>query len=242
MRNFTPNRIPALFGLAFGVAGAMALSPGAHAATVTSLFSTGVTSAGTLSPTSTTTGSTPVSVADVHYQVRDASVANSTFGAAYVSDPSQYPISTGNWTANTSKSQWISPNANPGANFPSDNYDYRTTFDLSGFNPNTFALNINLAADNYADILLNGTALKTTQGGFNSFTALTFNAGSDVTFRNALVSGVNTLDFLVHNTGGPTGLQAQVSGTANVPEPGSVALLVGMSVSGAGFFLRRRKK
>ena len=234
--------MPALFALALGLTALPMLSPGAQAASVTSLYSTGVLGDKTLSPTSKTS-SPAVSVTDLHYQVRDASVSGSAFTAAYVSDPSQYPINNGVWAANTAKSQWISPAANPGTGFAADNFDYRTSFDLTGFNPNTFALNINFAADDSADIILNGTTLKTTQGNFKTFTALTFNAASDATFRNALTGGVNTLDFLVHNSGsGPTGLQAQVDGIADVPEPGSVAMLVGMGATGAGFFLRRRKK
>ena len=66
---------------------------------------------------------------------------------------------------------------------------------------------------------------------------------------SGLVSGLNTLEFVVYNTGGgndagggPTGLNAQVSvnySTSAVPEP-STALPLGLAIVLGGWALHRR--
>jgi hypothetical protein len=57
--------------------------------------------------------------------------------------------------------------------------------------------------------------------------------------NSGFINGVNTLDFIVNNDGGPTGLRVELSGTSSVaPEPTSLLLI------GAGFVclgLLRRK-
>jgi hypothetical protein len=65
-----------------------------------------------------------------------------------------------------------------------------------------------------------------------------------------LVSGLNTLEFVVYNTGGgsdagggPTGLNAQVSvnySTSAVPEP-ATALPLAVAILLGGWVLRRRR-
>jgi hypothetical protein len=50
---------------------------------------------------------------------------------------------------------------------------------------------------------------------------------------------VNTLDFIVDNTGGPTGLRVEVTGTVDAPEPAAIALL-GAGVFSLGLIRRRR--
>jgi hypothetical protein len=88
------------------------------------------------------------------------------------------------------------------------------------------------------DILLNGHSTGNANGAqFVAWTALTINSGF-------FVAGVNTLDFIVNNGGGPTGLRVEISGTADptgttIPEPVSFVLL-GAGLGALGM-LRRRK-
>lgn len=67
------------------------------------------------------------------------------------------------------------------------------------------------------NILLNGVSTGNTTAGFTSFYSFAF--------RGGFVNGVNTLDFIIYNQDGPTGLRTESAGTADVPEPASMALL-----------------
>lgn len=140
-----------------------------------------------------------------------------------------YPI--GPWTANSSTSKWIAPRADAGNNNAPGTYTYRTTFDLSGFDPNTASISGKWITDNNGlDILINGVST----GHTTSFTS--FLAGfSNFSITTGFVAGMNTLDFLVRNGGdvaNPTGLRVELQGTATlVPEPGTwLMALAGLSV------------
>jgi hypothetical protein len=109
-------------------------------------------------------------------------------------------------------------------------YDYRTTFNLTGYNVNTASISGRWSAnDNSVAILLNGKLLNTALVNSNtdfSFWLFTIAAGSP--FQD----GVNTLDFIASNFGDPTGLSVELSGTADlvqvpepVPEPSTIMLL-----------------
>ena len=65
--------------------------------------------------------------------------------------------------------------------------------------------------NNLSQILLNGagTGNFVTGNGFDVFTPFSITRG--------FTSSVNTLDFCVHNAGGPAGLRVEISGTADVP-------------------------
>jgi len=67
------------------------------------------------------------------------------------------------------------------------------------------------------NILLNGVSTGDTAAGFTSFYSFATNGG--------FVNGVNTLDFIVYNQDGLPGLRTELAGTADVPEPASMALL-----------------
>jgi len=61
--------------------------------------------------------------------------------------------------------------------------------------------------------------------------------------------GLNTLDFVLNDFGVVSGIRIELAGTAlpvsSVPEPGSLALLAGLGITGSLFALRqlrRRKK
>ena len=130
------------------------------------------------------------------------------------------------WMANTNTSRWISPRASyvaatvfapveglarPPVGDAPGSYTYRTTFDLTGFDPTSVGLTVRVAVDDeLANVILNGQNLGLTASGSSAFTALPINSG--------FVPGVNTLDFVVNNLGNtpnPSGLRVEISTTAS---------------------------
>ncbi len=141
------------------------------------------------------------------------------------------------WLVDNSVSAWIGPNTDSQLNGATGIYDYRTTFDLTGFDATTAALNGQWAADNAGvNIVINGVSTGQTVADFTAFNSFSVASG--------FISGINTIDFLVRNDGGPTGLRVEGALTADaavsdVPEPMSLAIL-GAGLAGAG--LGRRFK
>jgi hypothetical protein len=166
------------------------------------IFNTGVNASG---------GLLALGSVDPHYQLTVSADANMPGPAAYVANP----IPTGYWMANGPGSQWIAPAVdqsypNPPATCnAAGNYTYRTTFDLTGFSLPTVVLNGNWAADNSGiSILLNGNATGAPgASGYGAFSAFTLNTG--------FINGVNTLDFVINDSGCPSGLRVEISGTGN---------------------------
>ncbi len=145
----------------------------------------------------------------------------------------------------TPLSSWISPVASGSS--PGGLYTYTTTFDLTGyFAPAT--LSGTWATDNIGvSILLNGNNL----GSSIPYGTAAFNAPTNFSTSNSsyFVSGVNTLQFLVHNGqqvvnpsdfDGPTGLRVTFDTVTVVPVPLPPAL--GLFALGLPFaaFVRRR--
>lgn len=135
-------------------------------------------------------------------------------------------------------------------------YLYRTTFDLTGYDlSQPVLLSGHWAADNTGlSIRLNpgsnpGTLGDLAAAGFGSYTAVVstgFTAASfasqwfQTTNNAGFVPGINTLEFLVHNQSGPSGLRVDyMLEAAPVPEPAAWALLAagGLVVLG----LQRRR-
>ena len=161
----------------------------------------------------------PVGVLDPHYSL--------------ISAPSGVPLTAittqpnAAWVPNGVSADWISPSASGNDSWPVGTYDYRTTFNLSGFDINTAKLFGQWASDNDACIFLNGASTGACTGfaDFGHLTAFMIDSG--------FVQGTNTLDFMVDNGGGPTGLYVEIAGTADVPEPSSILLVASGLVSTA---------
>lgn len=132
-------------------------------------------------------------------------------------------------------------------------YLYRTTFDLTGYDTSQpVLLTGNWAADNTGlSIRLNPASNPGTLGDLNaaffgSYTAVVstgFTAASFAmqTFQaiSGFLPGINTLEFLVHNEVGPTGLRVDyVLEAALVPEPAAWAL---MTAGGLALLALRRR-
>ena len=177
--------------------------------TISTLFSSGLDAAGAvLSP----------GAADPHYQFT---------ASAYSTPPPNISATVIQnhpaWLANDTSSSWLGP-VNPGTtDVPAGAYNFRTTFDLTGFQPAGAGLVMNFSVDNdLSDVLLNGISKGIAFSGFNAFSG-------NFTLTNGFVSGTNTLDFLTVNGGpgnNPAGFRVKLSGTAQKNVPLNTALPV----------------
>ena len=185
----------------------------AHAAPIPGLFSTGVGTNGAL---------LAGGAVDPHYRLIQSADATAPGPNAIVMNEGWpiAPASGGPWLANGPISKWISPLASQATGNAAGDYRYRIVFDLTGLEPASAVITGRWTSDNAgAGIFLNGAATGITyDGNFGAFSA-TF------TINSGFVDGTNTLDFVVNNAGttvNPTGLRAEVSGTADAqPPPGT---------------------
>jgi hypothetical protein len=195
----------------------------AQAGPLTDLFNTGVLTNGTLAPGGTV---------DLHYSLV---AAPGGFTTAFVS--STIPTT---YQPNGPSSQWIGPDPNLAQVFPGGPpYDYRTTFTIgAGLDPSTAMISGNIASDDSVEVFLNG---HDTGVGLPTFTsALTpFSLPTGQFFQ----AGTNTLDFMVSNSGGgATGLRVEMTGSASVPEPSALRLVVTAALIGLGVLWRQGVK
>ena len=166
------------------------LNPGAPSAIA--IFNTGLAAEG---------------AADPHYLLVTSADSGFPSPGARVTSSSGYPFPY--WIANGPNSKWIAPQASQSTGNAPGAYTYRTTFDLTGFNPATATLTGQWAADDCAVMKLNGNVV-------NVSPAAAYNNWTPFTITSGFAAGVNTLDFVVTNGGpaiNPTGLRVEISGT-----------------------------
>lgn len=218
---------------AFAVAATLSFAGPSQAITISNLavFNTGVDASG---------NPLPGGAIDPHYTLIQSPDVTYDGPEAFVTN-SGFPI--GPWTANSSVSKWISPRADAGNNNATGQYTYRTTVDLTGFDPATAVIVGRWMSDNNGlDILVNGNGTGHTTL-FESFRL----GYADFTLDDYFVSGINTIDFVVFNGTAalnPTGLRVEMTGSAlPIPEPGTWAMVaIGLGLVGLGTSRRRSRR
>lgn len=129
-----------------------------------------------------------------------------------------------NWLANDAASVWIGPISQGTTSVPQGGYTYRTTFNLTGYDPTTAQVTLQVAVDNdLTSLLLNGTSLGFTYSGFSAWSL-------PVTRNTGFVAGTNTLDLVTSNAGSsasPAGLRVLLTGTALKRLPTNTVLVAG---------------
>lgn len=200
-----------------------------QAVPIGSLFNTGVNSSGLVLANFES---------ETHYTLTSAPSGSPT-SLRVATEANGFPIPP--WVGDNSVSAWVGPSDSADLSGPVGLYTYHTTFDLTGLLASTASISGQWSVDNQGfDILLNGVSNGSTATDFSSFYAFSLLSG--------FVDGVNTLDFIVNNQGGPTGLRAEATGSADraalldevpVPEPVSLAIL-GSGLLAAGLLRRKQ--
>ena len=161
---------------------------------------------------------------DPHYKL----IVNpdSASSDAIVENSTVFPIVTGPWVANNAGSKWVGPrvetSAAAGAEDAGGDYTYRTTVDLTGFDPASVVITGVWSTDNGGiDIIVNGHS--TGQPNTDQFVAFT-----PFTINSHLVAGVNTIDFKLNNSSvGYTGLRVdRIRGVGTALPPNTAPFIV----------------
>lgn len=172
-------------------------------------------------------------VVDPHYQLIESAAPAFPGPEAFTLTPG-FPV--GPWVSEGPDSRWIAPQSNQSTGNEPGDYLYRTTFDLTGFDPAKARITGRWTSDNAGlDVLLNGISLWITQGG-------NFVGFADFVIEAGFIDGTNTLDFVVNNAGdtvNPTGLRVEMIGTVEQPDepprfitqPGGTTVIVGDPVT-----------
>lgn len=153
----------------------------------------------------------PEGAVDPHWTITAKPGATGNFPAIV-----QTAIAPPAWFPNRSSSRWIGPQVNAGLGDAPGSYTYRTSFDLTGFDPTKVQLRMQISVDDeLVDIKLNNQSLglKINNG------ADAFRTSNGLQINNGFISGINTLEFMVFNqnaVNNPTGIQAQIE-FASVP-------------------------
>lgn len=196
------------------------------AATIPTLFNTGVDASGN-----------PLAIGSVdpHYQLISFPAGSGFSSSTFVADTTQSPINTA-WANPGANARWIGPTTNV-VNMASatttGEYIYQTTFDLTGFDPASALINGQWTVDDTSlGIVLNGNDMGNSITGSGAFLTL-----KSFTLSTGFITGINTLQFKVTNAvvpdlTNPSGLVVIMNGTANVvPEPASIiSIAAGISL------------
>ncbi len=197
------NYRPAALRTALGLLLALGAAATTLANTVTDLYNTGVSNAVPASaavkivPTGAATNSTT----ELHYTKVGGS------GPIYIAGS---PVGVWILGAGTPNSNWISEDGYTGATPGNGFYTrrYRTTFTLpASVNLASVVIKGDYTVDNYVDFfVVNGHLIpNTTIVGYNTFQPFALPSGQN----NFFCAGVNTIDFIWRNVGGPGGLNVR---------------------------------
>jgi hypothetical protein len=230
-------------GLLAGAIAAAALLGAAQAqsASIVGLFNTGVDDSNVALAT--------FGGEDTHYEIISTSASSFALGSSITYEHPSYVAGDGD-------SKWISGNATGLTGSPSSTTTYRLSFSLTGLDPLSAVISGNWGTDNEGTIFLNGvnTLISLTGsipnvldgGDFDNFTRL-----HAFSISSGFVAGLNTLDFVILDTGPPSAMRVDdLAGTANaviptptiaVPEPASWALML-VGFFGLGGALRTRRR
>lgn len=202
----------------------------AQASVITSLYSTGQDNLHNL---------LAGGAVDPHYKLVAQLTGNQApYGPnGFVTNQDGFPL-TNIWTPNLPTAQWIEPGSGSLDTHAYGIYFWETSFDLTGYDPTTAIVTLNIAADDIVrTISLNGTNKFFNVGNKSSMTG-------PLTMMTGFNPGINTIRFVVQNglsniSLNPTGLLVDARGTARlVPEPAT--LLV--SALAIGTIAKRRRK
>ena len=136
----------------------------------------------------------PLGVNDPHWTITDSVILLEEPATTYI---------TGTWLPNDDSSAWIGYLAPNGAVS-----SFKTTFDLSNYDPLSVTISLIVSIDNFLDdFLVNGTSLSPPGGlptnQFNQFSeiiALTAPGNSNpYSTPTPFINGINTMEFVVRN-------------------------------------------
>lgn len=147
-------------------------------------------------------------------------------------DQANWPIAGGPWVPNNPNSRWIGPSGQSYG--PGGNYTYATQFTLPPLtNLSTVSVGGLWGTDDWSvDIEINNISTGQVSAGFTSLVPFSITSGFQI--------GVNTIEFMLTNAGGPTGLRVdKIQGSYSlIPEPTTIGLAaIGMV---AAMLARRR--